>query len=254
MSLMDFLVTSNTRKELLSLLWGQNEEGSGYQLAKLARSAYSAVHAELEAMKKEGLVTSGQEGRSLLFRKNNSYYWSKELNALLGNPKRLVEPAMVSDNEVRLNLSKYGAPLGVSGESKLDLPLEETLVHALSLARRDATVARVLPVVFAKNMDVLDLPRLEFLARKKKVLPVLGLFLDLTAILMKRPKLRKKARQLMDRRRKHAENFFVGKKLNSFEKELAEKNTPPVARDWHFLLNMGMDSFESLFRKNFTEA
>lgn len=252
MSLMDFLVTSNTRKELLSLLWGQKEEGSGYQLAKLVGCAYSSVHAELEAMKKEGLVTSSQKGHSLIFRKDDSYPWRNELTTLLGNPKRLVEPNMeLSDNEVRLNLSKHGAPLGVRGVSNQDLPLEETLVYALSLARRDATVARVLPVVFAKNMDVLDLPRLEFLARKKGVLPVLGLFLDLTALLMKDPKLRKKARQFMDRRRKRTENFFVGRKLNSFEKELANKNTPPVARDWHFLLNMGMDSFESLFRKNF---
>lgn len=248
---MNFLVTSNTRKELLSLLWGQNEEGSGYQLAKLVGCAYSAVHAELEAMKKEGLVTSSQKGRSVLFRKNDSYPWSNELTTLLGNPKRLVEPTMdLSDDEIRLSLSKHGAPLGVWGESKLDLPVEETLVYALSLARRDATVARVLPVVFAKNRDALDLPRLEFLARKKGVLPVLGMFLNLTALLMKDSKLRKKARQLMDRRRKLTENFFVGRKLNSFEKELADKNTPPVARDWHFLLNMGIDSFESLFRKN----
>ena len=55
MHLFDFLVTSQTRKELLKLLWVDNLDASGHQLAQLAQAAYSAVHSELEAMKNEGV-------------------------------------------------------------------------------------------------------------------------------------------------------------------------------------------------------
>jgi hypothetical protein len=33
------------------------------------------------------------------------------------------------------------------------------------------------------------------------------------------------------------------------ERRLAELRTPEVARKWGFRMNMGMDSFESMFRK-----
>jgi hypothetical protein len=58
----------------------------------------------------------------------------------------------------------------------------------------------------------------------------------------------------MDHRRKKFELFFQGQKQSSFEIKLVELNTPPVARKWHFLMNMGMNSFESLWKKNLTEG
>ena len=255
MSLLNFLVTSETRKELLRLLWVDNLEASGYQLARLAGGAYSSVYDELEAMKKERLVTSRRQGNAVMFRKNDGFTWRKALTTLLNTQQVSVARAKKpTDDEVRLSLSKFGAPLRVHRESELDLPLEETLVCALTLARRDATVARVLPVVFAKNQDLLNLRRLEFLARKQGVLPVLGLFLDLTALLTKRQKLHAEARRFKDGRRKRMENFFVDRKFTRFEKELAERNTPSVARHWHFLMNMGLDSFEDRFKKSFPEG
>ena len=33
------------------------------------------------------------------------------------------------------------------------------------------------------------------------------------------------------------------------ERKLAEMRTPEVARKWGFCMNMGMDSFESMFKK-----
>jgi hypothetical protein len=256
MNLLDFLVTSEIRKELLKLLWVDNLKASGHQLAQLAQAAYSAVHSELEAMKNEGLVTSTEKGKAMMFKKNNNYTDRKALMALLSATPKTYSglSRKPTDDEVKLNLSKFGAPLGVYGETELNLSLEETLAYGLVLARRDSTVARVLPVVFAKNKDVVDFPRLEFLARKLEVLPVLGMFLDLTASLLKSQKLHKLARGYDDRRRKHVENFFVNKKFNLFENELAARNTPPVARSWRFRLNMPMDSFENLFRKTFPKG
>jgi hypothetical protein len=158
-----------------------------------------------------------------------------------------------SDDDVRLNLTRFGAPLAVHGETNVDLSLEETLVAALGLARHDATVARVLPVVFAKNRNLLDWARLEFCARQEGVLQVLGLFWDLTGSMMNNKKLQAKARPLKDNRRKRMENFFLTKG-NRFEQALAEANTPSVARRWNFLMKMEMDSFEGSFRKHFPES
>lgn len=256
MDLLDFLVTSETRKALLRLLWVDDLEASGHQLAQLAGAAYSAVHSELEAMKSEGLVTTRDHGKAVMFRKNNNYAGRKALKSLLDTTPKTssVYSRRPTDAEVKLSLSKFGAPLGVHGESELNRSLEETLAYALSLARRDSTVARVLPVVLAKNKDVVDFPRLEFLARKLDVLPVLGFFLDLTASLLNSRTLHKLSRQYDDRRRTRLENFFVNKKHNRFESELTEKNTPSVARSWRFLMNMPMDSFKDVFKKSFPET
>jgi len=256
MNLLDFLVTSETRKKLLKLLWVDNLEASGHQLAQLAQAAYSVVHNELEAMKNEGLVTSSEKGKAMMFKKNNNYTDRKALAVLLsGTPKTYSGLSRKpTDDEVKLNLSKFGAPLCVHGETKMNFSLEETLAYGLVLARRDSTVTRVLPVAFAKNKDVVDFTRLEFLARKLEVLPVLGMFLDITSSLLKNQKLHRLAQSYDDRRRKHVQDFFVNKKLSRFENELATKNTSPVARSWRFRLNMPMESFESLFRKNFLKG
>lgn len=251
MSLLNFLVTSKTRKDLLRALFEQGVVASGHQLSKLVGGSYSLVHSELDAMRKEGLVTSRKEGRAVIFRRNDNYPERKVIQTLLDFKKQSGRPGNhVDDQGVRVNLARFGAPLSVEGESENDLSLEETLVLALSLSRRDASVTRTLPVVFAKNRDQLNFPRLEYLARKQGVLPVLGFFLDMTGLLARSPALRSQGRRLMDHRRKHMESFFLRRNLSEFEKRLAEANTPPVARSWHFLMNMGMDSFESLFRKH----
>ena len=227
-------------------------KASGHQLAQLAGLAYSSVHAELEAMKAAGLVSVHTEGRAEMFTKNGEYPDAVTLTALLQNPKSTQETERnATDEDVQLNLVRFGAPLGVNGKSNVELSLEETLVLGLKLARQNSTVTRVLPVVFAKNRNTLDLKRLEFLAQQHHVLPVLGFFLDLTSVLTKNKKLHAQALKLVDRRRKRMEYFFVGRKQGQFEKELTEMNTPDLARKWLFFMNMGMDSFETLFRKNF---
>ena len=254
-SLLDFLVTSQTRRELLRLLWAENLESSAHQLALLVGGAYSSVYEELASMQNEGLVTSRRHGKAVMFKKNERYASSRALKTLLDAQQPSVGSAQkATDNQVRLNLAKFGAPLGVHGETEVDLSLEETLVGAMALARHDATVARVLPVVFAKTRNLLNMRRLEFLARQDGLLSVLGFFLDLTASLIKSKRLHADAQRLKDKRRKRMENFFVDRNFNRFEAALTEINTPPVARRWNFLMNMGMDSFEDRFKRSFPES
>jgi DNA-binding transcriptional ArsR family regulator len=250
MSLLNFLVTSKTRKDLLSLLWKEGLEASGHQLARLANSAYSSVHAELEAMKREGLVHSRTEGRSEVFAKSSAYPFKNVLLELLQAREDFETAAVPTSEDVRANLAKLGTPVATSVKSNCDLSPEEAFVYGLELARNDSTVARSLPVGLAKNKSTLDWKRMEFLARKLDVLPVLGFYMELTATLSTDKMLRKRARELVDRRRKKMELFFKNQKPSWFEQKLVEKNTPTVARNWHFLMNMGMDSFEDLFRKN----
>jgi hypothetical protein len=249
MSLLNFLVTSRTRKHLLALLWKEGLEASGHQLALLADSSYSSVHAELEAMKREGLVHSRTEGRSGVFAKNNAYPFKDVLLQLLEAREGFDTPAVPTSDDVRANLARFGTPVATSAKSNCDLSPEEALVYGLELARSDSTVARSLPVGFAKNKSTLDWSRMEFLARKLDVLPVLGFYMELTATLSKDKALRKRAIELVDRRRKKMELFFKNQKPGRFEQKLVEKNTPAVARNWHFLMNMGMDSFELLWNK-----
>lgn len=252
---MNFLVTSNTRKNLLQLLWGEGVKASGRQLALLCDAVYSVVHAELELMKTEGLVTFKRKGKADVYSKNESYLSKKELLMLLGK-QRTNKPNLnkVTDADVRVNLAKAGAPVvTISPSSAPHLPLEESLVLGLKLARKDASVARSLPIAFARNKKNLDFAKLEFLARENNVLQVLGLYLDLTASLTKDNGLHLVAQQLMDKRRKKMEPFFQTH-TNKYERALAERNTPQVVRDWHFLMNLGMDSFETLFKKNMSES
>ena len=43
-------------------------------------------------------------------------------------------------------------------------------------------------------------------------------------------------------------NFFTNHQ-GELARVLADQNTPPVARDWGYRMNMGMDAFESMFAK-----
>ena len=145
-------------------------------------------------------------------------------------------------------LARLGAPLYgkslVEGRRQPDL--EAVLSRALKLAHRDATVARVLPIVFLRQRRNLDLDELRRRARRENQARTLGFFLDLTGRLTGDADLRNAAKPL---RPKHMPLTDFFKTRSRLERSLAEANTPEVARDWGYRLNMGMDSFESLLAK-----
>jgi hypothetical protein len=58
---------------------------------------------------------------------------------------------------------------------------------------------------------------------------------------------------LLDRRRRKPRAFFTGPRT-SRRLAAAERNTPAVARRWHFRMNMGLDAFQTLFDKWVTDA
>lgn len=159
-------------------------------------------------------------------------------------------PADESDaNRVHAWLSFYGAPLyGASGVDPKDLPgFEAAVAEALKRSRTDATLARALPVALAKNRGKLSLALLRDEARRWNELRSLGFFLDLTAELAGDDALKREAASLRAEVGSRTVQFF--RPTTKLERQLAELKTPEVARRWGFRMNMGMDSFTSMFEK-----
>lgn len=153
-------------------------------------------------------------------------------------------------SRTRAALKFYGAHLLQSEQPlRKPPPLEEVLAAGLSCAHSDASLAGHLPIVLHKNSKV-DLDELCRLARLGGESQTLGFFLDLTDELTGQQRLSAKAETLRDGRVRRMRNFFSPDgRFRPFEQELAEINSPEVARRWHFLMNMSLESFRSYFRK-----
>jgi DNA-binding phage protein len=146
-------------------------------------------------------------------------------------------------------LSFYGAPL--YGPSRVDpgtVPdVEEVLADSLKLSRERAVVARALPLAFWKSRERLDLDRLRREAERRGQSCTLAFFLDLTARLSGEALFECEAAKLRVHVPATPVQFFSP--TTERERKLAEMRTPEVARKWGFRMNMGMDSFESTFKK-----
>jgi len=150
-------------------------------------------------------------------------------------------------DKLRQALVAYGAPLaGVS--PKEVLPLEDALLAGLAAAHQDATLLRVLPVVLAKNTHRINWVNLKDRARRRRLKAELGFVTELTSKLAGRPELAAKVQDLLDRRRRV--KMFFHEPRSDFERHLAKKNSPRLAKKWGFFLNMGEDAFLSTLRRH----
>jgi hypothetical protein len=153
---------------------------------------------------------------------------------------------------VRSWLRDLGAPLTRAAVADRRAPdPEQVVVEGLRLAHTDASVARALPVMFWANREKLRLADLVRRARRAKEGATLGFFLDLTSELAGSRWFSAAHADLRPDRPRSETFFFEGAEKSLVGKELAAVNTPPVARRWRFLMNMPLDSFETLFRKTF---
>ena len=155
-----------------------------------------------------------------------------------------------SNLRARAALAFYGAPLVVAdGDVAATPTLEVALADGLRLAHSDPSVAGNLPVVLARNrnVDVAELTRLALLRGEGQAL---GLFLELTDELSGERRFTEAANALRDGRVRRLKNFFsFDGRFKPLERDLAEMNTPTIARRWHFLMNISTESFRSYFRK-----
>jgi transcriptional regulator with XRE-family HTH domain len=157
-------------------------------------------------------------------------------------------PAEPTSEQLKGWLAHYGAPLyGPATDPAAVPPPEVVLACALALSRESASVARALPLAFWKTRAELDLGRLLKEGERRGQARVLGFFLDLTSRLSSAPTFEAAARKLRVRALSRPAQFF--QPTTPRERKLAELRTPDVARKWGFRMNMGMDSFESMFAK-----
>lgn len=248
--LFDYLVSSKARRALLRLLIIEQSEGSVSDLAARAGVSFSSAYEELKDMERAQLVVEEHQGRVVVFRGNRE---SPKFSLLQEFYRKDLEVPSHSrsEDEVTLlgNLARLGAPVPPRVDTYLLLSPEETLAGALKLARKNATVARILPQVLFKNWNDIDFEKLKALAVKIGEGKTLGFFMELTAVLSGQSHFKEKARELKDRRCKKSESFFSLTSEGKFAKRLEQRNTPAVAKKWLFRMNMPLESFSSHFWK-----
>lgn len=251
--LFEYLVPSKVRRSIVEVLWQRHAVGSVSGIARLADVATSAADKEIAAMESLGLVTISRMANARVVRANDSSPFSPAVKALLDAERaRPPQPEGPSLDQVRAWLNHYGAPLvaKASEKSKRGTPtLEESLVQGLRLSHSDASLARTLPAFLWLNRDRLRFANLVHLSRRAGQGRALGFFSDVTAELTGDERFERLADELRDRRVRRDTFFFEGAERTMTGRELAELNTPPAARRWHFLMNMPMESFETTFRK-----
>ena len=198
-------------------------------------------------MRQLGLVRVERIGHAVVCSWNPENPASKALSRLLEELDS--GPAGEPDDDTLFwNLRRFDAPLARAGSKGKELTLEETLGHALKLARRYPDVARVWPIVLARHRSEADLDALVRLAGRLREKRTLGFFLSLTRTLMKDPSLSRHESALRDRRMGKTQDFFPAER-GERARALADLRTPDVAKRWHFRMNMPMESFQSAFDK-----
>ena len=223
--------------------------GSVSDLSRLAKVAFSAAHRELDAMRAAGLACVERRGGELVYRAETGHHHAGLLRQLAtadGDPE--TKSRLQHDERVRAWLATVGAPLSSAEAKGAVPPVEEVVAEALSLAHRDATVARVLPLVLWRQRSQLDFARLLSAATRRDERQALGYFLELAGRLGNEPRLVEVAASLRDKRRKRVRMFFAGphgpRALTA-----TRRNTPKEAQKWGYLMNMRRESFRSTFDK-----
>ncbi|MCK5690833.1 winged helix-turn-helix transcriptional regulator [Myxococcota bacterium] len=242
--MLQYLFPSSTRRKLLLALWGQDIKGSASELARLLDLSFAAVYTELISMKKAGLAVHTVYGSSKVFAANLDHPKASLLRSFLGDGDSILT-IPDRDEEVRAFLHHFGAPLAGNDKAAENVPsIEDVILEGCSLSHRDAAVARIMPVFIWNNRTRTDSKSLMIKAQKSDEKPTLGFFLDLCGELSGDASCKLMAESLVDRRRRRIRDFFYGPKTK-WEDELAEINTPKIAKDWLFRMNMGLDSIRS---------
>ena len=243
--MLEFLITSKARRRLFILLWRDNAAGSVATLAAKARLAYAGAHKELRAMRGLGLVTYSREAGDIVYKANAEHPMADTLRTLsYAQDVSHVSP----EDTTRGALRELGAPLYDAPIPVFDV--EEALVNGAKLAHMDPTVANVLPLCFYRAAEEhrLDPDRLLEYARAEDEKQAVGFFLDLTGQISGDHNLCKWSEKFRDRRCCAARYFFAETSKRRLTR--AERETPAIAKRWGWRMNMGLDAFESMFKKH----
>ncbi len=242
--MLQYLVPSKVRRRLFVLLWGEKKRGSVSELATAAGVSFSNAHAELKAMQQHELVRSQREDGKEVFSANREHPEAALLEKLAASDSPARCAPSNQDLDLKGRLAALGAPLrGVTPLAVAADDVVATLVSALELARRDAVVARSLPVCLWKHRDRLDAKTLKQLPLGPEDKHVLAFLLELAGELGGDLRLAGRAEVLRDERLTQVRPFFRGS---------APRGAPlsfDLAKKWGFAMNMDRESFRGLFSK-----
>jgi hypothetical protein len=221
---LEYLVTSRARRELLRRLWLDGDSGNVSQLARSCRLSFATAHHELEAMKAAGLALAERRGTSLEYRANRRHPQADSLLSLL-------TPAA------------HGPVLSEEAIGELRPSPEDVLIDTLVLSHEDEGVALAIPAALWRQRDELDYGRLVRAATRRNERHALGFYLQLTSQLSGDPRFRRRAIFLRDRRRTMTRPFFTSGTQWS-------GNPLPLARRWGFLLSVELARFAAAFKRS----
>jgi DNA-binding transcriptional ArsR family regulator len=253
--MLNYLLRGQAHRAVFRLLWGNDATGNVSELARRAGVSFSAVHRELESMRKAGLAVCERLGGEVRYHAKADHPQATLLRQLGGLPDQAVDTSTLGlgqpnfDDVVRSWLGSVGAPLGAPTPTTPVPQLEEVLAEAVKLSHRDSTVARTLPVTLWRRRSDYAMDRLVEEATRRDERQALGYFLELAGTLGGDATLVSQARRLRDRRRSKPRMFFEGRARGRYAAALTRKRTPKAALRWCYLMNMDLDSFRSQFDK-----
>ena len=246
MGLRNFLFKTDEHRKLTTLLCVNGLTASVHELSQLSGLPYATAHEFLQRLLSMGLVEKTKSGRATLFSSNLFGEDLKSLKILLGGGKSAKKKPLSEFPELVLPLvGEYP-----EFEKEKAQSLEELLVKLVVLAKRNSSLLRVLPLLVQRLGDRLDVNELGYWSKRHHVDRELGFVLDLTARLSENRKFSLMAKRLMDKRWSKPTFFLKSEEgARGFQAKLSEQNTPDLAKKWYLKLNMGLDSFESMYGK-----
>ncbi|HEY4057466.1 MAG TPA: hypothetical protein VGM39_12700 [Kofleriaceae bacterium] len=243
--MLEHLVTSKARRLLLMLLFSDSPtKGTAGELALQADVALSNAQAELKAMHAAGWLTVTMDGNREVYAADESRRTVEVLRQLVQaseRPNVSVRPVDADERTAKGHLRSLGAPLREVEPFPLgSLSPAEALFAAMPAARRNAVLARTVPVAVWKTRNSIDAGGLRSLPAGPEQRHSLGFMVELAGELGGDRRLVGVAEALRDRRLTSVRPFFHD----------SRRATPfPLARKWGFTMNTDHDEFASLFGK-----
>jgi hypothetical protein len=223
--MLDYLITSRARRELLRRLWVEGESGNVSELARSCGLSFAAAHRELRAMEVAGLALAERQGTALEYRANRRHLQAGALVSLL-------TPAARGGRADRATEDGNPGP-------------EEALVERFVLSHGDEAIALSVPGALWRQRDELDYGRLRRAATRRNEQHALGFYLQLTSQISGDPSFRRRAIFLQDRRRTALRPYFTADAGDS-----PSDRSLPLARRWGYVLNIDLARFAAAFKRS----
>ena len=195
-------------------------------------------------------------GNATVFAANKAHPMAKIFDALLDARRNDSDrPAVTSptDQPIRSWLAQLGAPLLLDAAPSPMPQLEKVFAQGVQAARRDASIARSLPVFIWKNRALLQPSLLLQETRRLDQRQTVGFFLELTGILGGDEALIRLSERLRDGRIRKDRDFFVHAQ-STYAQNIAKERTPALAKKWHLTMNLSLETFASTFRRFVPDA